>query len=265
MRGRFQGMYWRQMLVTVGLVFLTLLLTAGGFLAISWRYLHAQAYDRPEKLAEEMAEIAAGYLAYPEADTDSPDTALARRDAYQQMRGFYAALLQEYHFLLCDAEGRLLVCSDENLQRRVFRLPAEWAGKIQDGQTVRDRAQKMFGETYPDAGQVSGVPVYSAGRIRGSVFVIPINPALRDMGKTMLALFLLTAFLLLMSASAASAWLVSQIAEPLGEMLQVTRQYSERDFSARMRDGGKIVEIAGLRAAFNRMAESLQLQERQHS
>ena len=39
---RFQGIYWQQMLVTIGMVFLTLLLLGVSFFSLSYHYTRSQ-------------------------------------------------------------------------------------------------------------------------------------------------------------------------------------------------------------------------------
>ena len=44
-QSRFQGLYWRQMTVTVGMVLLTLLLLGVSFFSLSYNYAREQELD----------------------------------------------------------------------------------------------------------------------------------------------------------------------------------------------------------------------------
>ena len=85
---------------------------------------------------------------------------------------------------------------------------------------------------------------------------------MKDLWKALAIVFCVAAVVSLGVGFALSAHMAARMARPLGEMLQATRQYSERDFSARMSGDCKTDEIGELTASFNEMAESLQRQER---
>ena len=62
LRKRFQALYWRQMIVTVGMVLLTLSLLGASFFALSFNYARNQRSDEIENTARVMSQLSVSYL-----------------------------------------------------------------------------------------------------------------------------------------------------------------------------------------------------------
>ena len=60
---RFQGLYWRQMVITAGMVLLTLFLLGASFFALSYNYAKQQRDGDLQAKAKAVAVFSAGYLA----------------------------------------------------------------------------------------------------------------------------------------------------------------------------------------------------------
>lgn len=59
---RFRGLYWRQMVVTVGMVLLTLTLLGAAFFSLSYNYARGQKTDELESRARIMSQLSVSYL-----------------------------------------------------------------------------------------------------------------------------------------------------------------------------------------------------------
>ena len=61
-RERFHGLYWRQMAVTVGMVFLTLVLLGVSFFSLSYSYARGQKTDELMVRAMAVSKLSVRYL-----------------------------------------------------------------------------------------------------------------------------------------------------------------------------------------------------------
>ena len=59
---RLQGLYWRQLLVTVGMVSLTLGLLGASFFALSYNYARTQKREEIQNTAQVMSRLSVSYL-----------------------------------------------------------------------------------------------------------------------------------------------------------------------------------------------------------
>ena len=61
-RKRFQGLYWRQLFVVVGMVLLTLGLLGASFFALSYNYARNQKSEEIENTVRVMGQLSLSYL-----------------------------------------------------------------------------------------------------------------------------------------------------------------------------------------------------------
>ena len=61
-RERFHGLYWRQMAVTVGMVFLTLVLLGVSFFSLSYSYARGQKTDELMVMPMAVSKLSVRYL-----------------------------------------------------------------------------------------------------------------------------------------------------------------------------------------------------------
>ena len=291
MKGRFRGVYGRQLAVTLGTALLALAMLGFGCCFVTLRYFHFVEERETAEKAAQMAALCVEYLredrALREQHLELRGEELESRPYYQKLEGFHRAISDKIHFLICDAAGRVLSASDPALEGRVLTMPEAWMERIAAGETVRAKAASIgfrarfvlgvpvrgafhsgaSAKSAPDSGILdsgAAVPdseIPDSGIVEGAVFAFPAGSSLSGLWKAMAVVFCLTALIVLTAGTVASARAASRMARPLGEMLQATRQYSERDFSVRMNGDGKEDEIGELTASFNEMAESLQRQE----
>lgn len=249
---RFQGIYWRQLFLTAGMVLLTLALLGVSFFLLSYSYARQQRNDELEGKAKVVAAMSASYL---ENGTFSSE------DAFRQLTSF-AATVSDVDFLICDTDGHALLTTDPDLAGQTIALPRELVQETLDkGSSF---AKSNLSGLYKSKQFVVGVPVTASdGTTAGEVFAVASSTALDSMWQAFIGLFMMTAFVVLMIAFMASSVTTMRQIQPIREMVQATRRYAEGDFDVRMNDYGRRDEIGELAASFNNMADSLQQTERQ--
>lgn len=258
-RKRFQGIYWRQMSVTAGMVLLTLFLLGASFFSLSYNYAREQKSEEIQSRAQVMSQLSVSYLEngrYLDIDDlrDDPD--------FQRLASF-AAVVSDVHFMICDNEGHVLLSTDAALDGMVVTMPEEMTRKIaEEGSAARrDNLDGLY-ESKRFVVGVAAVNPVSQEQV-GEVFAVSTMASLDAMWQGFVGLFFMTALVVLMVAFMASSVTAMRQVKPIREMVQATRKYAEGDFDIRMNDYGRDDEVGELAASFNNMAESLQQTERQ--
>ena len=256
---RFQGLYWRQLFVTAGMVMLTLFLLGTSFFSLSYNYARSQQSDELLDRAEIMSRLSVDYL---ESGRYLNIEDLRNDPGFQQLASF-GATVSDVQFMICDTEGHVLLSTDENLSGKVVTMPEEMTREIlEEGSTShRDDLDGL----YEQKRMVVGVPVVNrdTDRTVGVVYAVSLSTSADTMWQGFVGLFFMTAFVVLMIAFMASSITAMRQVQPIREMVQATRQYAEGDFDVRMKDYGQRDEMGELAAYFNNMAESFQQTERQ--
>ena len=256
---RFQGLYWRQLFVTAGMVMLTLFLLGASFFSLSYNYARSQQSDELLDRAEIMSRLSVDYL---ESGRHLNIEDLRNDPGFQQLASF-GATVSDVQFMICDTEGHVLLSTDENLSGKVVTMPEEMTREIlEEGSTSR---RDDLNGLYEQKRMVVGVPVVNrdTDRTVGVVYAVSLSTSADTMWQGFVGLFFMTAFVVLMIAFMASSITAMRQVQPIREMVQATRQYAEGDFDVRMKDYGQRDEMGELAASFNNMAESLQQTERQ--
>ena len=259
LRDHFRGIYWQQMLVTTGMVALTLLLLGASFFSLSFQYTRSQTVQNIEGKAKVMGQLSVSYL---ENGRFLSMEELRSDPDFQQLASF-AAAVSDAQFMICDTEGHVLLTTDADLSGRVVTMPEKMTREIlEDGSS--HKSTKLDG-LYEERRFVVGVPATNAAtqEVVGVVYAVAELTSLDVMWRGLVGLFVMTAFVVLMIAFMASSISSMRQVKPVREMVQATRRYAEGDFDVRMRDYGDETELGELASAFNDMAEALQEQERQ--
>ena len=259
LRSRFQGLYWRQLFVTVGMVMVTLGLLGASFFALSYNYARNQRSEEIRSMANVISQLSISYL---ENGRYLTIEELQEDPDFQRLATF-AATVSDVNFMICDEEGHVLLSTDAQLSGKVVTMPGEMTREIMEkGWT----AQKGDLEGLYETSQlIVGVPAVSAESLEmiGEVFVVSTTNSLNAMWQGFVSLFFMTAFVVLMISFMASSIFTMRQIQPIREMARATRQYAQGNFDVRMKDYGGNDEIAELAVSFNNMAESLQQTERQ--
>ena len=256
---RFQGLYWRQMFITVGRVLLTLMLLGASFGSLSYTDARSQKSGEIRTKAVVMSQLSVNYL---ESGRFLTIEELQNDRDFRQLASF-AATVSDVHFMICDREGHVLLSTDKDLTGMTVTMPAKMTREIMEqGETS---ARDDLGGLYENKRFVVGVPAVNptSGEVVGEVFAVSTSASLDAMWQGFVGLFFMTALVVLMISFMASSVTTMRQIQPIREMAAATRQYAEGNFDIRMNDYGRDDEIGELAASFNNMAESLQQTERQ--
>ena len=259
LRSRFQGLYWRQLFVTVGMVMVTLSLLGASFFALSYNYARNQRSEEIKGMANVISQLSLSYL---ENGRYLTIEELQEDPDFQRLASF-AATVSDVNFVICDEEGHALLSTDQQLSGRVVTAPEEMTRDIKEEGVSYYRGD--LDGLYDSKRLIVGVPAVNPDTLEmvGEVFVISTTASLDAMWQGFVSLFFMTAFVVLMISFMASSIFTMRQIQPIREMARATRQYAEGNFDVRMKDYGGNDEIAELAASFNNMAESLQQTERQ--
>ena len=258
-QAQFQGLYWRQLLITVGMVLLTLSLLGASFFALSYNYAREQKAEEIQGRARVMGQLSISYL---ENGRFLDIEELQNDPDFRQLASF-AATVSDVQFMICDTEGHVLLTTDKGMDGRVVIMPPDMTEEIlREGEAYR---RDNLGGLYEQNRFVVGVPAVNAlsGDVVGVVYAISTSASLDAMWQGFIGLFFMTALVVLMVSFMASSVFTMRQVRPIREMAQATRRYAEGDFDIRMYDYGRDDEIGELAASFNDMAEALQESERQ--
>lgn len=258
-KNQFQGLYWRYMFVTVGMVTLTLALLGASFFSLSYNYARNQKSEEIQGKAQVMSKLSVSYL---ENGRELSMEELRNDPGFQQLASF-AAMVSDVHFMICDMDGHVLLSTDESLQGMVVTMPAEMTEEIMEEGS--SSSWDDLDGLYAKKRFVVGVPAVNPATQEqvGEVFAVSTTASLDTMWKGFVGLFFMTALVVLMISFMATSITTMRNIQPIREMAQATRQYAEGNFDIRMNDYGRNDEIGELAASFNNMAESLQQTERQ--
>ena len=258
-RSRFQSLYWRQMVVTVGMVLVTLSLLGASFFALSYNYARNQRSEEIKSMANVISQLSVSYL---ENGRYMTIEELQEDPDFQRLASF-AATVSDVNFMICDEEGHVLLSTDAQLSGRVVTMPEKMTREI-----IEKGASAQKGDLdglYEKKQLIVGVPAVSpeSQEVVGEVFVVSTTASLDAMWQGFVSLFFMTALVVLMISFMASSIFTMRQIQPIREMASATRQYAQGNFDVRMKDYGWNDEIGELAVSFNNMAESLQQTERQ--
>ena len=258
-RERFHGLYWRQMAVTVGMVFLTLVLLGVSFFSLSYSYARGQKTDELMVRAMAVSKLSVRYL---ETGRYLSMEELQKDEQFRQLAAT-AAVISEMDILVCDMDGHVLLSTDATMEGRPVTIPSSVMDKVSADGTWAGRSR--LDQIYSSKQFVGGVSVVNptTGEVLGAVFTVCASDSVDNLWRAFAGLLMMTGFVVLMISFMASSITTMRQIKPIREMAAATRQYADGDFDVRMNDYGREDEIGELAASFNNMAESLQQTERQ--
>lgn len=257
LKKRFQSLYWQQFLLTAGMVLLTLLLLGASFYTLSYNYTVKEKRGEMEERAELIARMSAPYL-MSAANNEDPD------DSLRNMAGI-ASRMSEVNFLICNANGHVLLTSDDRIVGRVVTIPDEVSKPILNDGTVYEQRTDLGG-IYDAKQFVVAVPVMeneNSSTVIGMVVAVMETTELMEIWRSFIAMFFFTAAIILLLAFVVSSLTSMRQTQPIQEMVQATRAYAAGNFDIRMQDAERSDEIGELASSFNAMADSLAETERQ--
>ena len=255
--GRFRSLYWQQFMLTAGMVLLALLLLGASFYALSYNYTLSEKRGEMRDRARLIAQMSAEYL------QSQGEEAADQENTLRSMAGL-ASLMSDARFLICSDRGDVLLTSDETLVGRVVDVPEDIREEILRGDGLYE-GRSTVGSAYEKKQFVVGVPVMKrdAETPVGMVLAVMDSRALMEMWRSFIALFFMTAAIVLLITFVASSLMSMRQIQPIAEMVQATRSYAAGNLDVRIHEDGRDDEIGELAASFNLMADSLAETERQ--
>ena len=249
------SLYWRQFMLTAGMVLLTMALLGVSFYALSYNYTVSEKRQEMQDRAVLVAQLSVDYLTAAEDDSGDQEKAL------YSLAGV-ASRMTEVDFLICDGEGKVLLSTDADLAGMTLTVPADITHSVLTGEQLYEGRSTVG--IYEKKQFVVGVPMTDAqGETLGLVLAVMNSTELMQMWRSFIALFFMTSAIILLMAFVVSFLTSMRQIQPLTEMVKATRAYARGNFDVRMQETGDCGEIGELAAAFNAMADSLQETERQ--
>ena len=245
------SLYWRQFMLSAGMVLLTMVLLGVSFYALSYNYTVEEKRSEMRDRANLISQLSVNYL------LAGDDTENTQEDALRSLAGV-ASRMTDVDFLICNKKGDVLLTSDAGLVGKSVRVPEETFSNengYEGRSTVGVYEQKKF---------VVGVPMTDeSGNVLGLVLAVMDGTALMEMWRSFIGLFFMLSAIILLIAFVTSSVTSMQQIKPITEMVQATRAYADGNFDVRMQETSSGGEIGELATAFNAMADSLQETERQ--
>lgn len=247
-RTRCRTIYWQNFLLTASVVMLTLALLGSAFFALTYSYAIDERSEEMQSKASVVSHMVSSYM-------ESGSLTGLRELAD------FASSVTDAQFLICNADGNLLLTTDPSLANRVLTVPKDVSEGAMSSEPYAVRT--TLGSIYADTHFVVGVPIESGGATVGFVLAVTGARALTTMWRTFIGLFFMTAVTVLLLSFVVSAWVSMRQSHPIHEMAEATRRFADGNFDVRMHNYADVTEITELADAFNNMADSLQETERQ--
>ena len=249
------SLYWRQFMLTAGMVVLTMALLGVSFYALSYNYTVSEKRQEMQDRAVLVAQLSVDYF------TAGDDAERDQGDALRSLAGV-ASRMTDVDFLICDTTGSVLLTTDADLAGKTVVIPEDITQTVLGSERLYEGRSTVG--VYEKKQFVVGVPMTDAdGNTLGLVLAVMNSAELMQMWRSFIALFFMTSAIILLLAFVASFVTSMRQIQPLTEMVKATRAYAGGDFDVRMQETGDCGEISELAAAFNAMADSLQETERQ--
>ena len=248
------SLYWRQFMLTAGMVVLTMALLGVSFYALSYNYTVSEKRQEMQDRAVLVAQLSVDYF------TAGDDAERDQGDALRSLAGV-ASRMTDVDFLICDTTGSVLLTTDADLAGKTVVVPEDITQTVLGSERLYEGRSTVG--VYEKKQFVVGVPMTDAdGNTLGLVLAVMNSAELMQMWRSFIALFFMTSAIILLLAFVASFVTSMRQIQPLTEMVKATRAYAGGDFDVRMQETGDCGEISELAAAFNAMADSLQETER---
>lgn len=241
-----------------------IVLTAVAALGFSFRIMarHYLAAEREDELrinAAAVAELASSYASAAAAGYDYMGVMRL------SMNLNFAARLSSTETLVCDLEGRVLLCScRETVCDHIDReLEDSYVDRIL--RSGSDAREMTLTGIYEDRRYVAAQPfALSDGTPAGLVVVSETNQAVNEMLRQITKMFAWVALVVLLLSVICISVITSSQCTPLKNIANAARSFGRGNLKARVPTGGhNTEEIDELAVAFNNMASSLEKSEYQ--
>ena len=241
---------------TAALILLVALTMLGAsFQQLVKDYLTETTFSRLDKDAQIISHLAASYAA--EGDASSRDF-LLNLDV--------AANLSDTDIIICNAEGKVILCSDSPFGCRHLKLQinGEYLDKVISAGI--DRATGVVRGLYDDSRFLTAMPIQDdTGESPLGIVIVSVPTAdTNAVMKKLATFFLNTALVVVLISILAVLAYAGRSSRPLREMAKAANAFGHGNLEARVRvEDSYSEETRDLAVAFNNMASSLQKSEYQ--
>ncbi len=240
---------------TVIILLLALILVGTSFQALVEDYLAESAISELGQTGESMANLASAYSAEGPMINRS---FMVNLDITSQISGA--------DLLICDARGRVILCSDSitGCDHQRLWVDQEYLNKVLE--KGGDTATGMIPDLYEEPRYVVSTPItdYVTGQNLGIVIVSTPTHSTTAVMTRISNIFMAVSLLVVLISVIAMMILVRRQSDPLHQMAQVARSFGHGDLDARVKlTDDHPEEVEELALAFNNMAQELQKSEYQ--
>ena len=241
----------RQLGLTAGMLLLSFLLLGCSFTSLFYNHM----------IKEQTASLSTNAQAVREF-LSAEDSLSNVYDWNLRMSVNYGASVSDTAVLVADTTGTVTVCSCEHLVcAHIGKQLPETLLRQADSQGYVYVSGVLDG-IYEDERYFYGLQIVNTEeRFTGYVLVSTGTTDISEMMSKIFSLFMLTAVVILLIATLATALITRRQTQTLRAMAQAARQFAHGDFSSRIYAHGADEEIAELATAFNNMATSLEKSE----
>lgn len=178
LKKRFGSLYWQQFFLTAGMVLLTMLLLGVSFFALSYNYTVSEKRDEMNERAKLMASVSVPFLEA--ADSGQSDD----QEENLMSMARVASMVSNVNFLIGDANGNILLTTDEQFVNKTITLPADVTQQIVSEGCYEGRTR--LGSMYQLKQYVVGVPAVDSqsGELVGIILAVMENRSLMQMWRS---------------------------------------------------------------------------------
>ena len=246
--------FGRNFLTTALILLLALALIGAAVQKLAEEYLTGLTFSRLDENAEVISRLASSYAT----------TGLDRREFIINLD--MASRLSGADIVICNAEGRVVLCSDSPFGCEHTRLQINSAYLDKVAKAGYDSATGMIRGLYDDARFLVSMPITNetTGKAVGIVIVSVPTANAGTVLSQLDNLFLCTCLVVVLIFVIAITAFMSKESRPLQEIAKAANAFAHGDLDARVRVAENASEeIQDLTVAFNNMASSLQKSEYQ--
>ena len=240
--------------LTVTVILLLALLSIGFFLRTLLRdYLTQTAFSQLTNDAQVISRLTAAHYA---------DNSLTDMDFFINLE--IAAAVSEADTVICDKDGKILLCSDAPLgcQHQGMVIGQDYLQRILRNGTTRDTGEIQ--RLYSGSRHVVATTVENEGSVLGIVIVSSPVSVYQAVLQKMTDFYIMLSVLAVLAAVLAVSVFVHRQSQPLRQMAKTARAFGHGALDARVPiRKGYSQEVDELALAFNSMAASLQQSENQ--
>ena len=234
------------------ILLLTLILLGSVFQQLTDNYLTDFTFRRLDENADTISRLATSFVT---GDGE-------RRDFLINLD--MASRLSGADIVICNSEGRVVLCSDSPFSCQHLRLQVNQQYLDKVVQTGYDSATGLVRGLYDDARYLVSMPITNenTGQAVGIVIVSVPTATVSALLDRLANYYLCTALIVVLVFIIISAVFMGRQSRPLQEMARAANAFAHGDLDSRVRvEENASEEIQDLTVAFNNMASSLQKSE----